>query len=58
MSNTQLLMNSHSVIRDLLDKLWEMGGYTVGEKEFESYDVVINAREQLKELEENFKIDI
>lgn len=47
----QLLRNSRSVIAGLLDKAWELGGYCVGEDEFESYDFVKDARSQLVDLE-------
>ncbi len=47
----QELRNCRTVIGELLDKAWELGGYSVGENEFEGYSLVKLAREELKDIE-------
>lgn len=49
-----MLHDAHSVIRELLDKAWELGGYTVGSNEFNDYYFVKSARELLDEIDNYF----
>ncbi len=54
-TNDQIIRNCRTVISGLVEKMWEMGGYTLGENEFENLSVVKDARDQLKEIEEYLK---
>ena len=51
MDNFTALQISRSIIANLLDKAWELGGYSVGEEEFEKYSYIKDAREHLKEID-------
>jgi hypothetical protein len=51
MDELEALSISRSVIAELLDKAWEIGGYTVGEEEFNNYDWVKDGRDHLKDLD-------
>ena len=42
-------------ISELLDKAWEIGGYSVGASEYESWDWVKDARDTLELINEYFK---
>lgn len=42
-------------IAELLEKAWEIGGHTVGESEFNSWDWVADARDTLQLIEDYFK---
>jgi hypothetical protein len=48
----KIIRNARSSMNELLEKCWEFGGHTVGEKEFESYDFVKNCRENLQDIEQ------
>lgn len=58
MNAEDLLRNAHSAIRELLDKAWELGGYSVGEREFNGYSFVKDARSSLKEIDRYFMLQI
>ena len=45
------LKASKSVIFELLNKTWEFGGVHVGEKEYEGYDFVKDARKQMEDID-------
>lgn len=51
MTQESLLRKCRYVISELLEKAWEIGGYTVGEDEFEGYDFVKNGRYILDKLD-------
>lgn len=50
------LRNIRTTLVNALDTLWEIGGYTLGEKIFEDMDQIKDAREEIKKIDELLKI--
>lgn len=54
MDAEELLSSSRSIVGELIGKAWELGGYTVGEREFGCYDYVQNGRWLIAQVDKYF----